>query len=285
MTDVVITGASGFIGHALHRRLLSDGLAVHAHQRADGDVALQATWDAMPPAKIVVHLAGRSYVPDSWNDGPGFLRSNVIGTEQAMDYCRKHGARMVFISAYVYGIPESLPIAESHAVHPNNPYALTKHLAEQVCQFYGDVHRIPVTILRLFNVFGPGQRDSFLIPSILAQIRSGKEIRVLDLKPRRDYIYIADVLEAICQAMRLQSGMLVLNIGSGRSLAVREVIEQIQRVAGKDLPVISSGQERPQEIPDVRADISLARRTLGWEPRWSFRQGIAELLSKEAKID
>jgi nucleoside-diphosphate-sugar epimerase len=285
MIDVVITGASGFIGNALHRRLLADGLLVHAHQRADGDVAHQDTWRVMPPAKTLVHLAGRSYVPDSWNDGAGFLQSNVIGTEHAMDYCRRHGARMVYISAYVYGIPESLPIAESHAVRPNNPYALTKYLAEQVCRFYGDVHRVPVTILRLFNVFGPGQRDSFLVPSIVAQIRSGKEIRVLDLNPRRDYVFIADVIEAICQSMRQQSGMATLNIGSGQSLSVREVIEQIQRVAGTDLPVLSSGQERRQEIPDVRADIALARKTLGWAPRWSFSQGIAELLSTEAKSD
>ncbi|HNL88083.1 MAG TPA: hypothetical protein PKH05_03415, partial [Nitrospira sp.] len=76
-----------------------------------------------------------------------------------------------------------------------------------------------------------------------------------------------------------------LNIGSGQSYSVREIIEQIQRAAGTNFPVISLGQERPQEIPDVRADITLARRMLGWEPRWSFSRGIAAIFSAEKTSD
>ncbi len=279
MIDVIVTGASGFIGRALCQRLRADGFSLLALGRDDGDVAHAQTWDALPAAKVVIHAAGRSYVPDSWKDGAAFLRSNVLGTENALAYCRRHSSRMVYVSAYIYGIPETLPIAESHPVKPNNPYALSKHLAEQLCGFAGTYQQLPVTVLRLFNVFGPGQRDEFLIPAIVAQVKAGKDVRVLDLKPRRDYVYLADVVDAIMRAATLADGFRILNIGSGTSQSVQEVIDHIQAAAGTTLPVISSNQERPQEIPDVRADITQARRVLGWEPRWSFRQGAQQLLN------
>ena len=285
MIDAIVTGASGFIGRALCRRLQADGVSLLGLNRSDGDVADSRTWDALPPAKVVMHLAGRSYVPDSWADSAGFLQSNVLGTENALTYCRRHGARMAYISAYVYGIPESLPIAESHPVKPNNPYALSKYLAEQLCGFAGTYQEVPVTVLRLFNVFGPGQRAEFLIPAIVEQVLAGKEIRVLDLNPRRDYVYLDDVVDAIIRAADIPKGFHVLNIGSGGSLSVRDVIGQIQAAAGTNLPVTSSARERLQEIPDVRADITQARQILGWEPRWSFLQGVQQLLNVEKLCD
>ena len=281
MIDAIVTGATGFIGRTLCQRLQSDGISLLGLTRDDGDVADFRTWDALQPAKVVIHLAGRSYVPDSWTDSAGFLQSNVLGTENALAYCRRHRARMVYISAYLYGLPESLPIAESHPVKPNNPYALSKHLAEQLCGFAGQYQEVPVVVLRLFNVFGPGQRPEFLVPEIIAQIRLGKEIRVRDLAPRRDYIYLDDVVGSIVGALAVSDGVHVVNIGSGVSLSVGEIIDQIQQVAGTRLPVFASHQQRPQEIPDVRADISHARQLLGWEPRFSFQRGVQQLLCME----
>jgi GDP-4-dehydro-6-deoxy-D-mannose reductase len=285
MIDVAVTGADGFIGKAICRRLKADGMAVAGVGREIGDVAVPGTWERVPPAKVLVHLAARSYVPDSWNDPIGFLSANVLGTENAIGYCRRHGARMVCISAYIYGIPESLPIREDHPVRPNNPYALSKHLAEQVCGFASQYQGVPVVLLRLFNVFGPGQRQEFLIPSIVAQVRQGKEIRVLDLAPRRDYLYLADVVDSIARAIVVSDGYHVVNIGSGVSLSVREIIDQIQKAAGAKLPVFGEHRERPQEIPDVRADIEHARELLGWQPRLSFLQGVQQLLSMEKLCD
>lgn len=285
MIDVVVTGADGFIGKAVCRRLEADGMAVAGVGREIGDVATQGTWERVPPAKVLVHLAARSYVPDSWNDPAGFLSTNVLGTENAIGYCRRHGARMVCSSAYIYGIPESLPIREDHPVRPNNPYALSKHLAEQICGFAHQYQGVPIVLLRLFNVFGPGQRQEFLIPSIVAQVRHGKEIRVLDLAPRRDYIYLDDVVDSIARAIVVQGGHHIVNIGSGVSLSVREIIDKIQQAAGTELPVFGEQRERTQEIPDVRADIDYARELLGWQPQLSFLQGVQQILSVENSCD
>jgi GDP-4-dehydro-6-deoxy-D-mannose reductase len=277
--DALVTGAHGFIGRPLCSRLIAAGKTVLPLGQANGDVADSSTWASLPSSKVVYHLAGRSYVPDSWNDGPEFVRTNVVGTEQALAYCRRHSAKLVLASAYVYGIPAHLPIQENDPVQPNNPYAVTKRLAEQLCEFSALYQNVSTTVLRLFNVFGHGQRAEFLIPRMLEQLTKGGEIHLMDLSPRRDYVYLDDVVSAFIAAGKVECGFHILNIGSGRSNSVQEIIDIIQSVAGTSLSVVSAAIERPQEIPDVVADISRAEQVLGWRPQWSFRDGIANMLT------
>lgn len=282
MIDALITGAGGFIGQALCANLRAKGRNVLALTSADGDVAAAATWKSLPPSRVVFHLAGRCFVPDSWSHSSDFVSTNVAGVERALSYCREHGARLVQASAYVYGIPERLPIHENDRVSPNNPYALTKYLAEQLCEFAAQYQSVAATALRIFNVFGPGQRTDFLIPRIVQQVIAGKEIRVMDLAPRRDYIYLTDVVEAFIKAgdSEINTGFHAINLGSGYSLSVAEIIAKIQTVAGTRLPVITDSAERRQEIPDVVADISVAQRVLGWRPRMNFESGIEAILKR-----
>jgi GDP-4-dehydro-6-deoxy-D-mannose reductase len=277
VNDVLITGAAGLIGQSLSRRLRGDGRNVVALTRMHGDVADEALWERLPPARAVVHLAARSYVPDSWCEPAAFTATNVAGTQLALEWCRKHRARMVLASAYVYGIPERLPISESDRVQPNNPYALSKYLGEQCAEFAARIHNLDVTVLRLFNVFGAGQREDFLLPTLIRQL-DGPDIRVTDLTPRRDYIYVDDVVDAIVQALDGPEGYHCFNIGGGRSYSVAEIVEQLQSVAGTSLPVISSGKLRPHEIPDVWADITFARSVLGWKPVFSLAEGLRHML-------
>ena len=281
MIDVLITGAGGFIGAALMARLRHEGRQVLAVGRVEGDITDPQFWQLLPPAREVMHLAGRSYVPDSWQDSPGFMHANVTGTELAIDYCRRHGAALVFASGYLYGFPARLPISETDPVRPNNPYALSKLLAEQLCEFAAVHYRVPVTVLRIFNVFGAGQREDFLIPTILRQVRAGKDIRISDLEPRRDYIYIEDVVAALCASMR-GSGFRRFNIGSGTSLSVRDLIDTIQAVVGTRLVVHETKLVRPNEIPDVRANIAAATEALKWRPEHSLAQGIERMLVQTA---
>jgi len=278
MMDALISGASGFIGQSLCARLRADGQNVLAMTSANGDVSSADTWKTLPPARVLYHLAGRSFVPESWMRGPDFVNANVGGTEQALAYCRQHGAGLVLASAYVYGIPHRLPIQESDPASPNNPYALSKHLAEQLCEFAAQYQGVVATALRIFNVFGPGQRAKFLIPKVLEQVRAGREIRLLDLTPRRDYVYLGDVVDAFVKASEVNAGFYAINVASGRSLSVAEIVDKIQAVAGTRLPVASDSVKRYQEIPDVVADISLANKILGWQPKTSFDAGIEQIM-------
>lgn len=280
MIDAIVTGAGGFIGQALCVNLRSLGWSFLALSSADGDVAAPSTWMSLPPARVVFHLAGRSFVPDSWSNAPDFVSTNVAGTEYALAYCREHGSRLVLASAYVYGIPQRLPIRENDPVSPNNPYALTKRLAEQLCEFAAQYQGVVATALRIFNVFGPGQRAEFLIPKVLQQVQAGQDIRLLDLMPRRDYVYLSDVVDAFVKASKVSSGFHAINVGSGYSLSVAEIVEKIQSLAGTQLAVVSDSVQRRQEIPDVVADISLAQQVLGWRPQWSFEHGIEQILKR-----
>lgn len=284
MASILVTGAAGFIGRALCRALRLRGHEVAELSSRDGDIAEPATLSHIGPVDHVFHLAGRTFVPDSWNDPLGFQRVNMLGTANVLEFCRAHGARSTFVSAYLYGVPERLPVSEACVPQPNNPYALSKHLAEQACAFYATHHDIDVTVIRPFNIFGPGQKAHFLIPQVVSQVRAHRAIHVKDLAPRRDYIYIDDLVDALVRTMGGPGGYNVFNIGSGSSLSVAELIAAIQFVAGTELPVISEGKVRPNEINDVYADIGKARNLLGWAPSLTFQQGIERMILEEPDI-
>src|SRR5437867_2388335 len=188
MDRVLVTGASGFIGSHLVPRLRDEGHEVIEANRKTGDVADESMWRSFPAVDVVVHLAGRSFVPDSWADPGAFMRTNLLGTVAALGYCRARRARLVFPSSYLYGTPERLPVPETAPLVAKNPYALSKKLAEDACAFFANSFGVGVTILRPFNVYGPSQSDDFLIPAVVKQAISCLEIRVKDIAPRRDYV-------------------------------------------------------------------------------------------------
>jgi nucleoside-diphosphate-sugar epimerase len=277
MSSVLVTGAAGFIGRHLVAALRRRGDDVIVVDTECGDVAEASTWRDYPAAEAVVHIAGRSFVPESWEVPGDFVRTNVLGTVAALEYCRRHAARLVFPSSYMYGNAVRQPIAEDAALICQNPYALSKRLAEESCRFFADRCGVPVTVLRPFNIYGPGQAEAFLVPTIIGQVARGQEIRVRDLEPRRDYVYVLDVVEAMVKALTCARPFATFNIGSGTSHSVAELVRTVQDVWGTDLPVRSDGVRRRDEVMDTIADISLARRELGWYPRFTLRQGIEHL--------
>src|SRR5262249_15672647 len=155
------------------------------------------------------------------------------------------------------------PIRERDPVDIQNPYALSKLLAERICEFYARFYEVSVVTLRLFNVYGPGQDASFLIPFILKQILDPRqpEVRVQDLKPSRDYVYVSDAVEGIVMASHASGGS-VFNIGYGTSYTVEEIIKRASLAAGIYKPYRSSGEERRHEIYRTRADISSFRKAV-----------------------
>jgi len=273
----LVTGATGFVGRALALALAEAGHAVTALGRGDGDVTDPATWGQLPAVEHVFHLAGRNFVPDSWHDPAGFLHANVTGTARALDYCRSTGAHLVLASTALFGTARRLPIREEDVVEPSNPYALSKLLAERSCAFYASAFNVPVTVIRLVNVFGPGQRAEFLIPAIMDQVRRGQRIHVKILATRRDFVFIDDAVAGLAAAITRPGGYRIFNVGSGVSHSVQEVVDIVQKAAGTQLPVVSDETLRANEIEDVRVDITRVHDLLGWAPRVTLEQGIARL--------
>lgn len=274
MNSVLVTGSQGFLGKALVNRLNHEGHHVIALDRSWGDIYAPETFQHLPAVDMVYHLAARSFIPDSWQCTTDFIKTNVLGTQNVLEYCLRHRARLVFASAYVYGIPKRLPINENHPVNPNNPYAASKYLAEQLCTFYAQYRGIQATTLRIFNIYGPAQKSDFLIPTIVVQALTGDRICLKSLAPRRDYVFIEDVVDALIRAGERTAGFKLYNIGSGRSHSVAELVAAVQVAAGTSLPVSEEGKQRAHEIPDVVADCDLAREALGWTPRYSLEDGL-----------
>jgi len=276
----LVTGAKGFIGSHLVAHLRQRGVEAMGIDRARGDVTEPGTFIGGDLGGIdkVVHLAGRSYVPESWTRPAEFYQTNVMGTVNVLEYCRRVGASLTFVSAYLYGVPDQLPIDENAAPRPNSPYAQSKFLAEELCRFYTNEFGVETKIVRPFNVYGSGQRADFLIPGIVAQALDGEVIRVKDLRPRRDYVYVTDMVEALGAILDKGRAGEVYNVGSGNSSSVAEVVEEVQKLLGSAKSVMVDEQPRKNEIPDVIADITKIGTHTGWSPTISITDGLARLI-------
>ena len=235
----------------------------------DGDIAEEGSLSSLENKDIsyVFHLAGKTFVPESWSQPFSFYGTNVMGTENILEFCRKTGACLTYVSSYLYGKPEYLPIDENHPIKAYNPYSHSKLLAEEICRYYKDQFQVGVSILRPFNVYGPGQSDQFLIPEMIKKMLdpANSFIEVMDLRPKRDYLFIDDFTEALYMSMDGPRG--IYNIGSGYSLSVEQVLNEISTTAGKEKIIKNKGIERPNEIFDLFADISKISKDLHWKPQ------------------
>ena len=277
MKSVLVTGADGFLGHHILRDLTGHGFDVLPKRRTDGDVTRSTTWDKFPASDFLVHLAGLTFVPASWENPTEFVQSNSVSTSHALDFCRKNKTKMIFLSTYLYSSKLSTPIKETDEIDPANPYALSKFLGEQLCSFYAKQFGVEVIILRPFNVFGSGQNSRFLIPSIISQATKSDEISVLDIRPARDYVFIEDLLDAVHKSITSDLHFGIINVGTGVASTVEQLIFSLADVIGRELTIMSSNLERFGEINSTQADISQAKLLLGWQPKWSLSQGLREV--------
>jgi nucleoside-diphosphate-sugar epimerase len=279
MTErVLVTGASGFIGSHLAPALEKRGYEVMTHSHHNSDIAGERLH--FPQVRHVFHLAARSFVPEAWKNPVPFYRTNVIGTLNVLEFCRSTGASLTLMSSYVYGHPKWLPIGEDHPLQAFNPYGHTKILSEDVCHFYRQQFDLSITIVRAFNIYGPGQHRDFLIPMLLEQALNPEcgVISVADLRPKRDYLNVGDLVELLCKLAE-HRGSGTYNAGTGKSYSIAEIVDLIWAAGIAQKPLKSRDESRLGEVLDVVADISKARDELGWIPKVTLREGIAALVS------
>lgn len=285
MKRVLITGSSGFIGSKLKLKLLQKGheiIEIHEDNSDISDIETLNSFD-LHSVSHIFHLAGKTFVPESWEHPSSFYNVNTKGTMNVLELCRTSGARLTFISTYIYGEPDHLPISESDRLQPNNPYAHSKYLAEQLCEFYSRNFGVQVCVLRPFNVFGIGQDERFLIPTIIKQAFFNEQFSVKDLTPKRDYIYIDDLIEAILLTEKVNKRYSVFNIGSGYSISVKEIIDIVQNIMLINKPVSSEACIRKNEINNVIANITAANSHLSWLPKYTVEDGLREIIDYERR--
>ena len=278
MKKVLVTGSEGFIGKYLVEQLRFLNYEVFSYNRTDGDIEFESTWEKFEKVDIVIHLAAKSFVPNSWIQPKEFVNTNLNGTLEALKYCKKHNSKLLFLSTYLYGNPIILPVSENSIIDCTNPYTLSKKMAEDVCLFYNKVFNIPVTILRPFNVYGPGQSEYFIIPKICNEVINSGFVKLGDVSPKRDFVFINDLIDAIVLSIDNLNGFNIYNIGSGKSISIFDVVNSIFNLSGVNNNYISDENVRPGEIMDSIADITKINSELGWVPKWNLESGLLEMI-------
>lgn len=250
---------------------------VIADRRSGVDVTRWDDVQRLEKVEAVCHLAGLGGNEIGREEAQTV---NWLGTLNLLEYCRTKGVGMlVFASSYVYGPPRFLPVDEKHPLLGRGHYTQSKIQAEELCRRYALAHGLKAIMLRVFNAYGPGQRGRMLIPSILSQVVSQGEVVLRDPRPRRDFVYVDDVVQAFVLASRCaHSGFRAYNVASGKSISVEEVVRIVEDVWRRPLRVKYIGQERENEVMDSKGSNILIGEELGWEPTVPFREGIRRTL-------
>jgi UDP-glucose 4-epimerase len=292
---VLVTGGAGFIGTHLVRRLLADGADVTVVDDLSAPsaraVPSNVSWHRLrlPDPRFaelvagggfdrLYHLAGAAYVPPSIDDPAGDLRNNAEVTLSVLEAVRRGspGTRVLFTSsAAVYGSPVVLPISEGSPVAPVSPYGVSKHTAEQYVSLYAGLHRLRTASLRLFSVFGPGQRKQVVYDLIARLAADPERLEVIgDGSETRDFVFVEDVVEAAVAVM--QRGAVageVYNVATGTGVSIRDLVGEVIAVLGVAPAVSFTGTVRPGDALHWIADIDRLR-ALGFAPAVSLHEGV-----------
>lgn len=280
---VLVTGEQGFVGRYLVKHLKDSGddvVGFGAHDIRDREKVEEIVLRLRP--EVIYHLAGVSFVPDAEKNFKDALDVNVLGTEHLISACKSLSHPPTFVlasSGEVYGKIKSIPISEDTPAKPANNYSLSKLFAEEVVRKRSRDGIVRGVILRLFNHIGPGQREDFVVANFTAQLKSGKkELKVGNLSAKRDFSDVRDVVKAYRLAAEQGSG--TYNIGSGESYSIQEILDKLIQISGAEVEIVQDpARMRGPEVPEIKADITKAKRDLGWNPEFSIDETLGFIWS------
>lgn len=254
----LVTGSRGFIGRHLVTYLKKEG---HHVEEWPADIFEQPT--GLVHVDAIVHLAG---IPryEQFAEDPKFgFQVNTIGTHVVLDYALRIKSHCIFAST-------------SGAAEAKSPYAMSKWLAEQLCEQFSRRHQLSVTILRIFNPYGAGQHPSFLISEAIESLKEEKILSVRMPHAVRDFIYVEDVAKAFLQAaLHPPKESRLLNIGSGVGTKISECLGMVESVFGKELKLEMS-EAHPEELSSAIANIEKTKKEIDWSPTFSLHDGIKQ---------
>ena len=277
---ILVTGFSGFIGKYLLERLNFSNHELILMDLTNGfDICNWEQVKHITGIDAIIHLANLSFVPASYDQPKKFYESNYLSTLNMLELCRTNHAKMIFFSSYVYGHPQYQPIDEKHPIQAFNPYAQTKVICESLCEGYNRDFQVPVTIFRPFNIYGIGQNPDFLIPTIIQQAKKGS-IVIKDDRPKRDYIHVKDIVEAVIAAIDSKTSptLKTYNLGTGISYSVKEIVEQVRDLYNSKINYQCLNEIRQNEVMDTVADIRKIKKELKWEPKISITEGLKMMI-------
>jgi UDP-glucuronate 4-epimerase len=307
MRRILITGGAGFIGSHLVDHLLTQGgwrvtvvddfngfydpsikrenIKTHRSnpnfEQVEADIRdREALRQALGETNFdcIVHLAARAGVRPSLKEPHLYLETNVNGTMNLLELARSGGTKQFIFgsSSSVYGINNKVPFSEDDPIfNPISPYAATKAAGELICHTYAHLYDLRIVCLRFFTVYGARQRPDLAIHKFAKLITAGKPIPVFgDGTTRRDYTYVDDIIAGVRAAIDYdQSNYEIINLGESRTVELRELISILEDALGERAEIDWQPMQ-PGDVPQTFADITKARRLLGYNPQTQIEEGI-----------
>ncbi len=284
MKKILVTGYSGFIGSNLTGKLVKKYEVVGVSNvknsissiiRIEKDIRKLSTRDIPKDISHIIHLAALSDVSYCQENPSECFDVNIRGTQNLLEISRKIGSKFLFVStSHVYGTPINLPISEKHPKNPASIYASSKLAGEIISESYAKNYGMDVSIVRLFSVYGPNSPSHLVISRIINQIRTSNMIKLGNLYPKRDFVFVDDVVSAIELVIKKSSGFEIFNIGSGKSFSIQEICKILQQISDKNIAIRSvHALKRKQEIRNVISNISKIVK-IGWRPQTSIKTGL-----------
>ncbi len=305
---VAVTGAGGFVGSHLATRLVEEGARVkalvHYNSRNDwghlrslptqvvgklevlaGDIREpRAVRELVDGAEVVFHLAALIGIPYSYTSPTDVVQTNVLGTLNVLEAVRDARTPRVVITSTseVYGTAIYGPIDEVHPLQGQSPYSASKIGSDKLGECYYRSFGVPVVTVRPFNTFGPRQSTRAVIPTIITQALTCDRIRLGSLEPKRDFTFVRDTVDGFvrCAATPACVGE-VVNLGTGVEVSVGRVVELVQSILGRSLPVEQDDVRlRPakSEVMRLLCNHEKASRLTGWEPKHTLESGLTETI-------
>lgn len=301
-----MTGAGGFIGSHLTEELARRGAKVRAmtHYNSRGDWGFLEDLDTtlkrrveirpgdvtdpncvaelIAGSEVVFHLAALIAIPYSYSAPASYVATNVQGTLNILEACRRHGVRKLVhtSTSEVYGTARVVPITEEHPLQAQSPYAATKIAADQLALSFERSFGLPVAVCRPFNTYGPRQSARAVIPAIACQLlQKNPRLKIGSRSPVRDFNYVADTVAGFLAVAGSKASVgEAINIGSGRGVTIGETARLLMKLTGRSVGIVEDRvRVRPErsEVMKLICGNAKARRLTGWAPRVPLEEGLS----------
>lgn len=302
MKTVLVSGGAGFLGSNLTEFLLKNEYTVivydnffngkreflpESHPNLDVIEAdlretkrLKEIIQKFQP-KTIFHLAALHFIPYCNAHPIETIQVNVEGTESVLEAARDSSVdKVIYAStAAVYGIYDDFNL-EDHRPWPMDIYGDTKYFGEHLLRLFHEKSGKTGVVARLFNLFGPNETNPHVIPEILNQLRESDTVRLGNLKPKRDYIYVLDVAKALfAMDQKISDGLNTFNVGTGQEYSVDELVRTVADILGRDVKIETDpARVRKQERLHLVAGIDKIKNELGWQPEEDLFTGLKKLI-------
>lgn len=310
MKKILITGADGFIGSHLAEQLIKEGKKVKAfvYYNSFGNWGWLDTFSkelldeieifagdirdphgvrtAMNEVDEVFHLAALIAIPFSYHSPDSYVDTNIKGTLNVLQAARDLGTKRVLVTSTseVYGTAQYVPIDEKHPFQGQSPYSATKIGADRLAESFYRSFKMPITIVRPFNTYGPRQSARAVIPTVITQLLSGMtEIKLGSLTPTRDFNYVKDTAQGFIDIARSDKTIgQEINIASQQEISIGQLAQELINQINPAARIICDEQRlRPEksEVNRLLGSNKKIRELTSWEPKYSLKEGLAETIA------